>query len=531
MSDRTRRIGALVLSGSLVFIGTVFTGSASALPTTSAPRLTLNRLIRTSPFTATSIRVRDNEGLAYVAADNAMWMADDNTNSVYEIDRATGALRRQINVTAFVNAPRLGVGSPAGTSRNQDLEAMAYDASADILYAFSGSTSSVPTAYRLIRDASHRFQVESWQPLASEHTGAGWRLADGRVYLANGSTIQTYDYASSTIGAGFSISGLSRILGLDFDDASGDLVAVTSSEELVRASMSTRSILPGWKIGLTTFGIMDSRAVEIIGDQLFISDGQDTRAASDPMNHAIVVLDVSSPGGTAPTASFTATPTSGAAPLAVTFTDTSTGIPTSWQWTFGDGTGSTSASPAHTYATVGSFTATLTATNGLGSTSVSRTITANAPTSGTSATVDADTYVNTDSPTKNYGTSIVLKLHSPTAEYRPLVRFTLGGFTRAPQSVKLRFFVTDGSDRGGDWYAVANGWTETGVVWTNAPTISGAPVASVGAIPTTGWVDVDLTGAVTGNGTYSFMATSSSTNTAVFSSREGSSPPQLFVTP
>ena len=131
MSDRTRRIGALVLSGSLVFIGTVFAGSASALPTTSAPRLTLNRLIRTSPCTATSIRVRDNEGLAYVAADNAMWMADDNTNSVYEIDRATGALRRQINVTAFVNAPRLGVGSPAGTSRNQDLEAMAYGANAD----------------------------------------------------------------------------------------------------------------------------------------------------------------------------------------------------------------------------------------------------------------------------------------------------------------------------------------------------------------------------------------------------------------
>ena len=62
-----------------------------------------------------------------------------------------------------------------------------------------------------------------------------------------------------------------------------------------------------------------------------------------------------------------------------------------------------------------------------------------------------------------------------------------------------------GGDRGGDWYghwyAVANGW-----------------------------VDVDLTGAVTGNGTYSFVATSSSTNTAVFSSREGSSPPQVIVT-
>ncbi|MEW1939569.1 PKD domain-containing protein, partial [Pseudarthrobacter sp. NPDC080037] len=40
---------------------------------------------------------------------------------------------------------------------------------------------------------------------------------------------------------------------------------------------------------------------------------------------------------TAPVASFTASPTSGTAPLNVSFTDTSTGSPTSWAWDFGDG--------------------------------------------------------------------------------------------------------------------------------------------------------------------------------------------------
>ena len=86
----------------------------------------------------------------------------------------------------------------------------------------------------------------------------------------------------------------------------------------------------------------------------------------------------------------------------------------------------------------------------------------------------ADTYVNTDSPTKNYGTSTVLKLHSPTAEYRPLVRFTAERpHARRRTSVKLRLFVTDGSTSGGDWYRVADTWTESTVVWGTAPAVSG----------------------------------------------------------
>jgi PKD repeat protein len=82
----------------------------------------------------------------------------------------------------------------------------------------------------------------------------------------------------------------------------------------------------------------------------------------------------------APTASFTATPTSGTAPLPVTFDDTSTGSPTSWAWDFGDGATSTAQSPSHTYTAAGTYTATLTATNTEGpSAPASRTITATGP--------------------------------------------------------------------------------------------------------------------------------------------------------
>jgi M6 family metalloprotease-like protein len=68
-----------------------------------------------------------------------------------------------------------------------------------------------------------------------------------------------------------------------------------------------------------------------------------------------------------PSADFTGAPTSGYVPLTVYFTDTSLGLPTSWSWSFGDGGTSTAQHPAHMYTSAGSYTVSLTATNGAGS--------------------------------------------------------------------------------------------------------------------------------------------------------------------
>ncbi len=84
--------------------------------------------------------------------------------------------------------------------------------------------------------------------------------------------------------------------------------------------------------------------------------------------------DASSPPGTAPVAAFSANATSGTAPLAVTFTDSSTDAPTSWFWDFGDrdSTNATAQNPVHTYAEAGIYTVNLTATNSAGSNTVSQ---------------------------------------------------------------------------------------------------------------------------------------------------------------
>jgi len=64
----------------------------------------------------------------------------------------------------------------------------------------------------------------------------------------------------------------------------------------------------------------------------------------------------------APVAGFTGAPTNGSVPLAVVFTDASTGTITNWLWNLGDGhtvTNTTSASVNHTYTNSGSFTVSL----------------------------------------------------------------------------------------------------------------------------------------------------------------------------
>lgn len=72
-------------------------------------------------------------------------------------------------------------------------------------------------------------------------------------------------------------------------------------------------------------------------------------------------------GDAAPNADFSASPTSGTAPLTVQFTDLSTGNITSRLWNFGDGQTSAATNPSHIYQNAGTFAVQLTVTGSGGS--------------------------------------------------------------------------------------------------------------------------------------------------------------------
>lgn len=66
---------------------------------------------------------------------------------------------------------------------------------------------------------------------------------------------------------------------------------------------------------------------------------------------------------TCPIASFIPLTVTGSPPLAVHFSDTSSGSPTHWHWNFGDGATSTARNPSHIYASTGTFLANLSVGN------------------------------------------------------------------------------------------------------------------------------------------------------------------------
>jgi PKD repeat protein len=248
----------------------------------------------------------------------------------------------------------------------------------------------------------------------------------------------------------------------------------------------------------------------------------------------VLTLGGSPPPPTPPVASFTASPTSGTAPLPVQFNDTSTGGATSWTWDFGGAGTSSAQSPAFTFNQPGTYQVQLTASNGAGSSTATLAITvteAGSPPEPTTLAIAKDTFVNTGSPTKNYGDYAYLRgLASPT-EYRSFVGFNVSGLTAAPTRVALRLYVTDSSDQhGGTWSSVTSTWSEDTLNWNNAPQPSGSVVADVGPVSSGNWIEVDLTTAVTGNGSYSFIMTTTSTSSFRYASRESATPPVVVIT-
>ena len=71
-------------------------------------------------------------------------------------------------------------------------------------------------------------------------------------------------------------------------------------------------------------------------------------------------ITVTAPPPPPPVADFSVNTVTGYAPLAVQFTDSSTGNITNRTWSFGDGTSSTELSPAHTYTNTGTYSVSLT---------------------------------------------------------------------------------------------------------------------------------------------------------------------------
>jgi hypothetical protein len=387
LSHRVARRATILALAVVVSIPSL--GAAPSAGQTATTVLQLDRTIRTTPFVHSQVSMADGEGGAYVPADDSLWLADDNRDAVYEIDPSTGEVKRTIDTPAFEKVHRFGGGAEAGPDRVVDFESMAYDEHDDVLYVFSGiccNSTSRPAVFRLVR-RNGVLKLDSFQPLGPEDdfSAAGWNAVDRSLYVAVRSDLHAYDYATNTVGSAFQITGVTGILGLGFSADGSQAFMATNHENLDVIDWASRTLVPGWSFDLTAYGMLDARAVDEVGGQLFVLDGAG-RPEGDPLRFAVFVFDVVQTSTVA--TSFTAKPSSGTAPLMVSFQDTSTGGPTSWTWDLGDGTTATTATVTHVYAAPGTYTVTLTNGNAFGTSSAQTTVEVRPATcDGTRATV------------------------------------------------------------------------------------------------------------------------------------------------
>jgi len=149
-----------------------------------------------------------------------------------------------------------------------------------------------------------------------------------------------------------------------------------------------------------------------------------------------------------------------------------------------------------------------------------------------------DAQVKSSSPGSNFGSISSLRLRDGDPMYTSYLKFTVTGLTENFESAVLRMFVTDGSDHGGAVYSVSNDyndnsgpWNEAGLTWNNAPAIGGTALDTGGAVGGNQWLEYDVSGAITGNGTFSFGLNTIVTDSLIFNSKEASTDhPALVIT-
>lgn len=191
-------------------------------------------------------------------------------------------------------------------------------------------------------------------------------LSVAALHSAAPYTLESYSSAGPTAGPGGTIAG-----GRRKPDISGYANVSTASYGTTRpfngtsaatphvagAALLVWSVNPGWSANQVR-AFLEERAI-------------DMGAAGPDNDYGAGRLWLGTPMATStpPSAGFSFSPGSPVVGQAVSFTDTSSGNPTSWLWNFGDGQTSTARNPMHTFTVAGVFNVTLTASNAAGANS------------------------------------------------------------------------------------------------------------------------------------------------------------------
>ena len=143
-----------------------------------------------------------------------------------------------------------------------------------------------------------------------------------------------------------------------------------------------------------------------------------------------------------------------------------------------------------------------------------------------------DAYVSLGSPSSNFGRAPALLVDgSPRLE--SYLQFDVFTFEFTIVDARLELSALDSTSNGPLLYRASTGWRETELTWNTRPSLLSGPLGNLGAVSAGSRVSYNLTGVVTGAGTYGFGLLPESSDGVDFYSGEASditTLPRLLIT-
>jgi hypothetical protein len=261
----------------------------------AGPVITLcrDRTIRTKPFEHSTVSMGDTETIVHVPGDDNLWIGDDHSAAVFELDRRTGHYRSRLTsgdiVETFPEAGRCDDGdldSRTQCSYTDELEGVAYDPASGTLFVFNTVNMphldppvDKPAVFRLRKEHGRgRFRLVDWQELP-----AGWKYGpavtiDGKLYLAIGRNVVEYDVERNRIVDTDDQGKLrplvtttteGHIAGMAFDGSS--LWLLTARKNLVRVDWNAKAVMESYDVA--PFGISRAKGLGFGEGEFFVVDG------------------------------------------------------------------------------------------------------------------------------------------------------------------------------------------------------------------------------------------------------------------
>jgi hypothetical protein len=291
VSDTTAVFGDLALDK--VGHGYTLRASADGVSATSAPFDVIGSVV-TEPVILEDILCTkpnpqgDGESLTYVPEDDNFWVADDNNNAIYEVDRRTGTYRSQITIeTVLEDLPDAGQCDDGDGDPNticsyvNEIELLAYDPDGRSLYLVNTvNTPGIdrPAIFRLTKEAcAGCFAPESWQPLPTGFSYRSIIVVEGQIYLALGGSMYAYDYGTNRVITtdedGDPLPPVygttSSMVALSFDGTF--LWILTHSRVLYEVDWATLTERRSYE--LDGFGFSLPRGMEVVNDTIYVLEG------------------------------------------------------------------------------------------------------------------------------------------------------------------------------------------------------------------------------------------------------------------